>query len=71
MYYTVKNDQTIYANSQQDAALTEKLSSVGSINDEWLQLTQYHTRALCDVGAHWVEAERLQTDEFPGIGDRQ
>ena len=45
MYYTLKNDQTIYANSQQDAALTEELSSVGSINDEWLQLTQYHSRA--------------------------
>ena len=70
MYYTVKNDQTIYANSQQDIALTEKLSSVGSINDEWLQLTQYHTRASCDVGAHWVEAGRLQADEFPGISDR-
>ena len=50
--------------------MTEKLSSVGSINDEWLQFTQYHSRALCDVGAHWVEAGRLQADELPGIGDR-
>ena len=71
MYYTAKNDQTIYVNSQQDTALTEKLSSVGSINDELLQFTQYHTRALCDVGAHWVEAGRLQADELPGIGDRE
>ena len=70
MYYTVKNDQTIYANSQQDAALTEELSSVGRINDELLQFTQYHSRALCDLGAHWVEAGRLQADEFSGIGDR-
>ena len=71
MYFTVKNDQKIYANSQQDAALTEKLSFVGSINDELLQFTQHHTRALCEVGAHWVEAGRLQADKFPGIGDRQ